>query len=104
MASFIGRPLGLIALTVLFAMSLDATLGTVLADAFSWRLEWPRTDFSKHNVPLASIKSGGPRKDGIPAIDAPRFERLVGGRPAGWSTALADTEPVISLSRCPAVC
>jgi Protein of unknown function (DUF3179) len=98
MPPLIGKLSGLIALTVLFGMSLDATLGTALADAISWRLEWPRTDFSKHNVPLGELKSGGPRKDGIPAIDAPRFDRLVGGKPAGWSAALGDTEPVIALS------
>jgi hypothetical protein len=32
-----------------------------------------RTDFSKHTVPLDEIVSGGPPKDGIPAIDEPRF-------------------------------
>ena len=31
------------------------------------------TDFSKHTVPLEEISSGGPPKDGIPAIDRPRF-------------------------------
>jgi len=30
-------------------------------------------DFSKHNIPLNEISSGGPDKDGIPAIDRPRF-------------------------------
>ncbi|MEE9208123.1 MAG: DUF3179 domain-containing protein [Gemmatimonadota bacterium] len=33
-----------------------------------------RTDFSRHSVPLHEIVSGGPGKDGIPAIDQPRFE------------------------------
>ncbi|RMF29303.1 MAG: DUF3179 domain-containing protein, partial [Chloroflexi bacterium] len=32
-----------------------------------------RTDFSKHSVPYDEILSGGPPKDGIPAIDAPQF-------------------------------
>ena len=32
-----------------------------------------RTDFSKRSVPFAEIQSGGAPKDGIPAIDAPRF-------------------------------
>lgn len=40
----------------------------------NWRHEWPRTDFSRDAVPLSEIRSGGPAKDGIPAIDAPRFE------------------------------
>ena len=31
------------------------------------------TDFTKHTVPLEEITSGGPPKDGIQAIDAPRF-------------------------------
>ena len=43
--------------------------------------EWPAiagrdrwiTDFTKHTVPLEEITSGGPPKDGIRAIDAPRF-------------------------------
>ena len=39
----------------------------------SWKSDWPRTDFSKRTVPLEEIQSGGPPKDGIPAIDRPRF-------------------------------
>ena len=31
------------------------------------------TDFSKHSVPYSDILSGGPPKDGIPAIDNPQF-------------------------------
>ncbi len=31
------------------------------------------TDFSRHTVPYDEILSGGPPKDGIPAIDAPQF-------------------------------
>lgn len=34
--------------------------------------EWT-TDFSEHSVPLDEFMSGGPPKDGIPAIDEPRF-------------------------------
>jgi hypothetical protein len=98
MASFVCKLSGLIALTTLFGVPVDASLGTSLADPARWRSEWPRTDFSRHHVPFAEIKSGGPPKDGIPAIDAPRFERLIGGKPTGWSAALGDTEPVIALS------
>jgi len=32
-----------------------------------------KTDFSKHSVPYREILSGGPPKDGIPAIDHPKF-------------------------------
>jgi hypothetical protein len=31
------------------------------------------TDFSRHTVPYREIRSGGPPKDGIPAIDDPQF-------------------------------
>jgi hypothetical protein len=34
------------------------------------------TDFSKHTVPLDEFESGGPPKDGIPAIDEPKFESV----------------------------
>ena len=56
------------------------------------RVEWPKTDFSKRTVDLSEIESGGPPKDGIPAIDRPRF---VGARVArAW---LKPKEPVIVL-------
>lgn len=41
-----------------------------------WSREWPRTDFSQSSVPFGEILSGGPPKDGIPSIDAPRFEPM----------------------------
>jgi hypothetical protein len=97
MASIVYKLSGLIALTTLFGVPLDASLGKSLADPASWRSEWPRTDFSKHSIAFAEIKSGGPPKDGIPAIDTPRFERLTGGKSTGWSAALGDMEPVIAL-------
>ncbi|MEX2584070.1 MAG: hypothetical protein WD766_12385 [Gemmatimonadota bacterium] len=37
-----------------------------------------RTDFTRQSVPLEKIVSGGPPKDGIPAIDRPRFETVRG--------------------------
>ena len=62
-----------------------------------WRTEWPRTDFGRHDAPFAQIRSGGPSKDGIPAIDAPRYDRLVDGKASGWAANIRDIEPVISL-------
>ncbi len=41
-----------------------------------WGLLWivlSAWDFSRHSIPLSDILSGGPDKDGIPAIDRPRF-------------------------------
>lgn len=75
-----------------------AALGTSMAEPRSWRAEWPRTDFSRHTVPLDEIKSGGPPKDGLPSIDAPRFERLNDGVASGWAARIRDVEPVISLA------
>lgn len=39
----------------------------------AWKHEWPKTDFSQRSIDLTDIISGGPTKDGIPAIDAPQF-------------------------------
>ncbi len=51
--------------------------------------EW-KTDFSRHSVPFSEIMSGGPPKDGIPAIDKPEFVTVAAaGR---W---LKPREPVI---------
>jgi hypothetical protein len=53
--------------------------------------EWA-TDLSKHSVPLTEITSGGPPKDGIPAIDEPTFETALD---VDW---LGDREPVIAVT------
>jgi len=51
--------------------------------------QW-RTDFDKHTVPLDEITSGGPPKDGIPAIDRPVFVSVE--EADRW---LGDREPVV---------
>ena len=48
------------------------------------------TDFSQHSVSYLEIQSGGPSKDGIPAIDFPEFISVEDADE--W---LADVEPVI---------
>ena len=48
------------------------------------------TDFSRIAVPIEEIASGGPLKDGIPAIDRPRF--VSGDDADEW---LGPTEPVL---------
>jgi len=35
-----------------------------------------KTDFQKHTIDMAEVVSGGPPKDGIPAIDDPKFVSL----------------------------
>jgi Protein of unknown function (DUF3179) len=49
-----------------------------------------RTDFSRHTVPYGDILSGGPPKDGIPAVDAPQFISVTEAQ--SW---LQPQEPVI---------
>jgi len=49
-----------------------------------------KTDFSRHTVLYAEILSGGPPKDGIPAIDSPQFVTV-----AEADSWLKDVEPVI---------
>lgn len=51
------------------------------------------TDFSKHTVPYSEILSGGPPKDGIPAIDSPRFESV-----AEADRWLEPNEPVVMVT------
>ena len=51
------------------------------------------TDFSKRIVDLDEIQSGGPPKDGIPAIDSPRFVDTA--QAAKW---LDPREPVIAVA------
>jgi len=63
------------------------------ANPVFWKLEWSKTDFSKSNVPLDEIISGGVPKDGIPPIDNPRFTSI-----AEVERLYKGTEPVVSLS------
>ncbi|MEX2159686.1 MAG: DUF3179 domain-containing protein [Dehalococcoidia bacterium] len=51
---------------------------------------WPDTDFAKHAVDPSELVSGGPGKDGIPAIDEPQFIPI-----AEATSFLDDREPVI---------
>ena len=48
------------------------------------------TDFSKHTIPYTEVLSGGPPKDGIPAIDAPTYVPIE--EADEW---LADAEAVV---------
>ncbi len=51
-----------------------------------------KTDFGKASVDLGDFLGGGPPKDGIPAIEEPRFESVAAAR--GW---LIGRSPVIAL-------
>ncbi len=52
-----------------------------------------RTNFDRHSVSLGEIRSGGPTKDGIPALDHPKFVGVAGA--GDW---LKPVEPVIALT------
>ena len=86
----LGSLLSRVALGYLPALLLGIT--PTIADPAAWREEWRRTDFSRHSVAYDEIVSGGPPKDGIPAIDNPAFA------PVSEIRGLAPRAPVISVA------
>ena len=66
-----------------------ALVGSTIAPSPAVADQW-KTDFDKHTVPLDEINSGGPPKDGIPAIDRPAFVSVA--EADGW---LGNREPVV---------
>ena len=57
-----------------------------------WKSEWPDTNFSRTSVPdWTEILSGGPSKDGIPALSDPAFVR------ASDERRIKPREPVITV-------
>jgi len=66
--------------------------GLASAEPRPWKREWPQTDFSRTSVEeWGEILSGGPPKDGIPALSDPQFIR------ASKETRIGSREPVITL-------
>ena len=76
---------------VLVCATFAGLAGAALANPEFWRNEWPRTDFSRSSVDFMDILSGGPPKDGIPALDE------VTMIPVAGETRLDDREPVMVL-------
>lgn len=69
------------------------TASPVLAAPGVWRREgWARTDFSKRAIEWHEITSGGPPKDGIPAIDSPRFTAVPAASNIGDGEAVIGVE------------
>ena len=61
----------------LFIAALCTAATTAVASPEFWVHEWPDTNFEKTNVASwVEILSGGPPKDGIPALDAPTFHTV----------------------------
>lgn len=79
------RPL----IAALFAVVMLAA--PLFAGPDQWRVEWPDTDFARTSVDFNEILSGGPPKDGIPAIDNPTFRKAVD------ESRLSPREPVLTL-------
>ena len=53
------------------ALILGLWASTAAADPARWQGEWPHTDFSKTSISnWSEIISGGPPKDGIPALES----------------------------------
>jgi hypothetical protein len=77
-------------IAALSALLAGATVATAQSPAD--RAEWPKTDFARRTVDLAEIQSGGPPKDGIPALDRPRFVPVAAAK--AW---LKPKEPVIAV-------
>ena len=84
-------------LALAFVVALFA--GPLAADPNFWRHEWPETDFSITSVESwVEIMSGGPPKDGIPALDDPTFlavseEVRIGDREAVITVELDGQHP-----------
>jgi len=81
----------IVALVVAAATSV-AVATSSLASPSTWKFEWPDTDFSRSAVAdWSEILSGGPPKDGIPAVDDPSFVRVADER------RIEDREPVLAV-------
>lgn len=78
--------------TAFFALTLSILALQALAQEIprGWTSEWPDTDFSLMSVDPSDVRSGGPPKDGIPAIDDPTLIPVAQGD-------IPDREPVVSV-------
>lgn len=71
-------------------IALLVTVSVALAQSERFERAWPNTDFSRLAVDLGEVISGGPPRDGIPAILNPAFIA------ASEETRLDDREPVMT--------
>lgn len=80
------------ALMLLILFSASSFAQDELAEILKAYPDW-KTNFSKKTIDIGEIMSGGPPKDGIPAILSPKFETL--SQSSKW---LNDREPVIGVA------
>ncbi|MGB7317391.1 MAG: DUF3179 domain-containing protein [Planktotalea sp.] len=77
---------------IILGLGLAMAMSTASADPSFWKFEWPKTDFEKTSVSnWLEILSGGPPKDGIPALSDPEFIN------ASSETRIDGAEPVITV-------
>ena len=77
--------------SILFAAGLSLAVSSAFASPARWVFEWPNTDFEQTSIDdWTEILSGGPPKDGIPAIDDPVMVPIKEGAQIG------EREPVIT--------
>lgn len=77
---------------ILLAAALSLGMSAAIAEPSLWRHEWPDTNFNRTSVAnWAEILSGGPPKDGIPALSDPDFIK------ATEESRIQDREPVITV-------
>ncbi|MGB1208418.1 MAG: hypothetical protein ACPG7W_04405, partial [Paracoccaceae bacterium] len=78
--------------TKILAAALVVAPTLASADPNFWKFEWPRTDFETTSVDnWVEIMSGGPPKDGIPALSDPSFLAV------SAETRIDPREPVITV-------
>jgi len=79
--------------SVLVAGVLALSATGLSAEPRLWSNEWPNTDFSTNSIDSdwVQILSGGPPKDGIPALSDPGFI------PVAEESRITEREPVITL-------
>lgn len=78
--------------TILSAAALLWPLSVLAQSRNPFAVMWPRTDFARSDIDLSEVISGGPPKDGIPALSDPAFIS------ADRETRLADREPVMTVA------
>lgn len=77
---------------IVFAAALVCVPALVSASPEWWKNEWPDTNFEKTTIEnWVEIISGGPPKDGIPALNDPQFMRV------SQETDIQGREPVITV-------
>ncbi|MDA0231447.1 MAG: DUF3179 domain-containing protein [Proteobacteria bacterium] len=79
-------------LAAIFICVLPLTSAAAAEPPSSWTHEWKQTDFSRTSIEFDEIMSGGPPKDGIPAIDQPIHSA------PGEINNIGDQEPVITVA------